>query len=115
MPSWPGTRITLCANGSTRPLPPSANRPASLPAPTREAPMKRNLVNFTRGSQLLGHFGFMFAAGLKGPLLIVIAVISHLSWWMLSGGLTDHETRSEAHQSEIQSLMSSQYVDFGLQ
>jgi LmbE family N-acetylglucosaminyl deacetylase len=30
-----------------------------------EAPMKRNLVNFTRGSQLLGHFSFMFAAGLK--------------------------------------------------
>ena len=30
--------------------------------------MKRNLVNFTRGSQLLGHFSFMFAAGLKGPL-----------------------------------------------
>ena len=29
--------------------------------------MKRNLVNFTRGSQLLGHFSFMFAAGLKGP------------------------------------------------
>ena len=54
--------------------------------------MKRNLVNFTRGSQLLGHFGFMFAAGLKGPLLIALAVISSMSWWMLSGGLTDHET-----------------------
>lgn len=54
--------------------------------------MKRNLVNFTRGSQLLGHFGFMFAAGLKGPLLIALLVISSMSWWMLSGGLTDHET-----------------------
>jgi hypothetical protein len=32
--------------------------------------MKRNLANFTRGSQLLGHFGFMFAAGIKGPLII---------------------------------------------
>ena len=32
--------------------------------------MKRNLVNFTRGSQLLGHFSFMFAAGLKGPLIV---------------------------------------------
>lgn len=31
--------------------------------------MKHNLVNFTRGSQLLGHFGFMFAAGLKGPAI----------------------------------------------
>ena len=30
--------------------------------------MKHNLVNFTRGSQLLGHFGFMFAAGLKGTV-----------------------------------------------
>jgi len=54
--------------------------------------MKRNLVNFTRGSQLLGHFGFMFAAGLKGPLLIALAVISSMAWWMLSSGLTDHET-----------------------
>ena len=54
--------------------------------------MKRNLVNFTRGSQLLGHFGFMFAAGLKGPLLIAALVISWTSWWMLSSGLTDHES-----------------------
>ena len=54
--------------------------------------MKRNLVNFTRGSQLLGHFGFMFAAGLKGPLIIAALVISWMSWWMLSSGLTDHET-----------------------
>ncbi len=36
--------------------------------------MKHNLVNFTRGSQLLGHFGFMFAAGLKGPLIVTILV-----------------------------------------
>ena len=54
--------------------------------------MKRNLVNFTRGSQLLGHFGFMFAAGLKGPLVIAAVVISWMSWWTLSTGLTDHET-----------------------
>ena len=53
--------------------------------------MKRNLVNFTRGSQLLGHFSFMFAAGLKGPLIIAAIVISWLSWWMLSSGLTSHE------------------------
>ena len=38
--------------------------------------MKRNLVNFTRGSQLLGHFSFMFAAGLKGPLIIAAIGIS---------------------------------------
>jgi hypothetical protein len=54
--------------------------------------MKRNLVNFTRGSQLLGHFGFMFAAGLKGPLIIAAVVISWMSWWLLSSGLTDHES-----------------------
>ena len=29
--------------------------------------MKHNLVNFTRGSQLLGHFGFMFAAASRDP------------------------------------------------
>lgn len=53
--------------------------------------MKRNLVNFTRGSQLLGHFSFMFAAGLKGPLIVACIVIGWSSWWTLSGNLTDHE------------------------
>ncbi|MCB4860935.1 type IV secretion system DNA-binding domain-containing protein [Sphingobium sp. PNB] len=53
--------------------------------------MKRNLVNFTRGSQLLGHFSFMFAAGLKGPLIIAAIVIAWTSWWTLSTGLTDQE------------------------
>ena len=38
--------------------------------------MKHNLVNFTRGSQLLGHFGFMFAAGLEGPLIVTLLVRS---------------------------------------
>ena len=54
--------------------------------------MKRNLVNFTRGSQLLGHFSFMFAAGLKGPLIVAAIVLSFTSWWTLSGSLSDHET-----------------------
>lgn len=43
--------------------------------------MKRNLLNFTRGSQLLGHFGFMFAAGLKGPLLVTFIIAAWLSYW----------------------------------
>ncbi|QGY80782.1 type IV secretion system DNA-binding domain-containing protein [Sphingorhabdus lacus] len=54
--------------------------------------MKRNLLNFTRGSQLLGHFGFMFAAGLKGPLIVAAMVIGGMCWWTLSGGLSTHET-----------------------
>ena len=54
--------------------------------------MKRNLVNFTRGSQLLGHFSFMFAAGLKGPLIIAAIGISWTSWWTISAGLSNHET-----------------------
>ena len=53
--------------------------------------MKRNLVNFTRGSQLLGHFGFMFAAGLRGPLIVAIATILGMGWWTLSRDLSDHE------------------------
>lgn len=53
--------------------------------------MKRNLVNFTRGSQLLGHFSFMFAAGLKGPLIVAAIVMAWTSWWTLSGQLSDHE------------------------
>ena len=53
--------------------------------------MKRNLVNFTRGSQLLGHFGFMFAAGLRGPLIVAIATILGMGWWTLSRDLSHHE------------------------
>jgi hypothetical protein len=36
--------------------------------------MKRNLLNFTRGSQLIEHFGFMFAAGFKGRPVLVLLV-----------------------------------------
>ena len=53
--------------------------------------MKHNLVNFTRGSQLLGHFGFMFAAGLKGPLIVTILVAVGLLYWEVSGALDDHQ------------------------
>lgn len=53
--------------------------------------MKRNLLSFTRGSQLLGHFGFMFAAGLKGPIMVAVATIAGMTYWMLSDGLSDHE------------------------
>ena len=54
--------------------------------------MKHNLVNFTRGSQLLGHFGFMFAAGLKGPLIITLLVILGLIYWEVTSSLSDHQT-----------------------
>jgi type IV conjugative transfer system coupling protein TraD len=54
--------------------------------------MKRDLVNFTRGSQLIGHFGFMFAAGLKGPLFVALATFSGLIWWRASTQLSDHES-----------------------
>ncbi len=54
--------------------------------------MKRNLVNFTRGSQLLGHFSFMFAAGLKGPLIIAAVVFAWATWWALSAGLSQFES-----------------------
>ena len=40
--------------------------------------MRHKLVNFTRGSQLIGHFSFMFAAGLKGPLLLALATFGSL-------------------------------------
>lgn len=53
--------------------------------------MKRKLLDFTTGSQLLGHFGFMFAAGLKLPFIVAVAVIGGTTWWMLSEGLSDHE------------------------
>jgi hypothetical protein len=53
--------------------------------------MKHNLVNFTRGSQLLGHFGFMFAAGLKGPLIITITLMLGLTWWEVKTSLSEHQ------------------------
>ena len=53
--------------------------------------MKRNLLNFTRGSQLLGHFGFMFAAGLKGPLIVTLLLAAWLSYWEVSTSLSDYQ------------------------
>lgn len=53
--------------------------------------MRHEFTNFTRGSQLLGHFGFMFAAGLKGPLLVTAAIFAGLIWWRASSTLSDHE------------------------
>ncbi|TVV72772.1 type IV secretion system DNA-binding domain-containing protein [Sphingomonas solaris] len=54
--------------------------------------MRHKLVNFTRGSQLIGHFGFMFAAGLKGPTLVALATFGGLIWWRLNATLTDQES-----------------------
>ncbi|MEO6716029.1 MAG: type IV secretion system DNA-binding domain-containing protein [Novosphingobium sp.] len=53
--------------------------------------MKRNLADFTRGSQLLGHFSFMFAAGLKGPVILTGIAFSWLTWWEITGTLNDHQ------------------------
>lgn len=53
--------------------------------------MKRNLLNFTRGSQLLGHFGFMFAAGLKGPMIVTLLLAAWLSYWEITTTLTDYQ------------------------
>ncbi|NNM78568.1 type IV secretion system DNA-binding domain-containing protein [Sphingomonas sp. ID1715] len=54
--------------------------------------MRHELTNFTRGSQLLGHFGFMFAAGLKGPALVTLTIFSGLIWWRASATLSNHES-----------------------
>ena len=53
--------------------------------------MKYNLVNFTRGSQLLGHFGFMFAAGLRGPLIVTLILVLGLTYLEVSTALSDHQ------------------------
>ena len=53
--------------------------------------MKHNLLNFTRGSQLLGHFGFMFVAGLKGPLILTLMVVLGLTYLEVSAALSDHQ------------------------
>ena len=53
--------------------------------------MKRDLGNFTRGSQLIEHFGFMFAAGLKGPLIVALLTVSWMTWWLVSSGMSDYE------------------------
>lgn len=54
--------------------------------------MRHKFTNFTRGSQLLGHFGFMFAAGIKGPLIVTAVTFAGLIWWQASGSLSDHES-----------------------
>lgn len=53
--------------------------------------MKRDLVDFTRGSQLIGHFGFMFAAGLKAPVFVALTTFSLLVWWRTAALLDDHQ------------------------
>lgn len=53
--------------------------------------MKHNLLNFTRGSQLLGHFAFMFAAGLKGPVIVTALVVMGTCYWEVRTTLTDHQ------------------------
>lgn len=52
--------------------------------------MKRNLKNFTRGSQLLENFGMMFAAGFKLPLWIAGISFALSAWWHCSTMLTEH-------------------------
>lgn len=53
--------------------------------------MKHNLVNFTRGSQLLGHFTFMFAVGLKGPCIAALLILTGACWIEVRAALTDHQ------------------------
>lgn len=54
--------------------------------------MRHKFVNFTRGSQLIGHFGFMFAAGLKAPLIVAALVFVGCIWWRAWSMLSDHES-----------------------
>jgi type IV conjugative transfer system coupling protein TraD len=54
--------------------------------------MRHKFVNFTRGSQLIGHFGFMFAAGLKAPLIVAVLVFVGCIWWRAWSTLSDHES-----------------------
>ena len=88
---WRGILIPICGRGPTRPMSASWPTAARVRPRSGEAMMKRNLVNFTRGSQLLGHFGFMFAAGLKGPLLVAAVTLAGLAWWQTSSTLSDHD------------------------
>lgn len=53
--------------------------------------MKQNLRNFTSGSQLLENFGLMFAAGLRLPFWITVAVLGLAVWHEIDTGLTQHE------------------------
>lgn len=53
--------------------------------------MTNSIVNFTRGTQLLGHFGFMFAAGFKLPLIISALVVLGTCWWQVSSALDDYQ------------------------
>ena len=53
--------------------------------------MSTHLSDFTRGSQLLGHFAFMFAAGIKWPVLGTLFSVLAVVAWTLFGTLSDHE------------------------
>src|SRR3546814_5783317 len=49
------------------------------------------MLNFPRGTQLLGYFGFMFAAGVKLPLSISALVVLGTAWWQVSSALDDYQ------------------------
>lgn len=53
--------------------------------------MKTSLSSFTRGSQLIGHFVFMFAAGLRAPLWLAALTLGGIVGWRLYDGLSGHE------------------------
>lgn len=53
--------------------------------------MKRNLGNFTRGSQLIGHFSHMFASGFKLPLIVGAILLAIVSYVQVSSSLADHQ------------------------
>ena len=53
--------------------------------------MKRNLGNFTRGSQILNHNSLMFASGFRVPVIVALIVLCWTAWWEVSRTLSDHE------------------------
>jgi type IV conjugative transfer system coupling protein TraD len=53
--------------------------------------MKTKLANFTRGSQLLGHFILMFFAGFKGPLFVGLSLLIGIGWWRFQSSFSEHQ------------------------
>lgn len=53
--------------------------------------MKRKIVDFNTGSQLIAHFTQMFAVGFKFPMLCGLVLYSWLTWYQLQTTLTDDQ------------------------
>ncbi len=54
--------------------------------------MKRKIIDFNTGTQLIGHFAQIFGAGFKLPVIAGLALFAWIAWGEVSGRLGEHQS-----------------------